>query len=73
MPANENPALAGGVSEDGHAATLIVSEDTSTTTPAQEQVLINLREAGATATHTHGLDQAIRVLESWGLLRGRSS
>ena len=28
---------------------------------------------GATATHTHGLDQAIRVLESWGLLRGRSS
>jgi ParB-like chromosome segregation protein Spo0J len=35
MPTNENPALAGGVSEDGHAATLIVSEDTSTTAPAQ--------------------------------------
>ena len=35
MPTNENPALAGGVSEDGHAAKLIVSEDTSTTAPAQ--------------------------------------
>ena len=30
MPTNENPALAGGVSEDGHAATLIISEDMST-------------------------------------------
>jgi ParB-like chromosome segregation protein Spo0J len=34
MPTNENPALAGGVSEDGHAATLIVSEDTPTTAHA---------------------------------------
>jgi hypothetical protein len=30
-------------------------------------VLIKLREAGAMATH--GLDQALRVLEGWGLLR----
>ena len=30
-------------------------------------------EAGAMATHAHGLDQALRVLEGWGLLRGRSS
>jgi VRR-NUC domain len=37
----------------------------------QQQVLIKLREAGAMATHCHGLDQALRVLESWGLLRGR--
>ena len=28
MPTNENPALAGGASEDGHAATLIVPEIT---------------------------------------------
>ena len=39
----------------------------------QEQVLIRLREAGAMATHAHGLDQAVRILEGWQLLRGRSS
>ena len=39
----------------------------------QEHVLIKLREAGAMATHAQGLNQAIRVLEGWGLLRGRSS
>jgi hypothetical protein len=42
-------------------------------TEAQEHVLGKLREAGATATHAHGLDQAIRVLEAWGLLKGRVS
>jgi hypothetical protein len=41
-------------------------------TEAQERVLIELREAGATATHAHGLDQALHLLETWGLLRGRS-
>jgi hypothetical protein len=40
---------------------------------AQEHVLIKLREAGAMATHAHGLDQALRILEGWQLLRGRSS
>jgi ParB-like chromosome segregation protein Spo0J len=35
MATNENPALAGGVSEDGQAATLIVSEDTPTTSLVQ--------------------------------------
>jgi VRR-NUC domain len=39
----------------------------------QERVLIKLREAGAMATHAHGLDQALRVLEGWGLLRGSAS
>ena len=42
-------------------------------TEAQEHVLIKLRAAGATATHAHGLDQALRILECWGLLQGRSS
>ncbi len=35
MATNENPALAGGVSEDGQAATLIVSKDTPTTSLVQ--------------------------------------
>ena len=39
---------------------------------AQQDVLIRLREAGATATHTHGLDQALQILERWQLLRGRA-
>jgi VRR-NUC domain len=39
----------------------------------QQDVLIKLREAGAMATHCHGLDQALRVLEGWGLLRGLAS
>jgi hypothetical protein len=38
----------------------------------QERVLIALRAAGALATHAHGLDEAIRLLEAWGLLKGRA-
>jgi hypothetical protein len=41
--------------------------------PAQEQVLIALRAAGASACHCHGLTQALRLLEGWKLLRGQSS
>jgi hypothetical protein len=39
----------------------------------QERALIKLREAGAMATHCHGLDQALRLLEAWGILKGRVS
>ena len=39
---------------------------------AQQDLLIRLREAGATATHAHGLDQALHILERWQLLRGRA-
>lgn len=38
--------------------------------PEQERVLIALREAGASATHAHGLDQALAILTAWGLLKG---
>jgi hypothetical protein len=40
--------------------------------PAQEETLIALRAAGATACHVHSLDQGLRLLEAWGLLRGRT-
>jgi hypothetical protein len=40
---------------------------------AQERALIELRAAGAMATHAHGLDQALRILEGWGILRGAAS
>jgi VRR-NUC domain len=39
---------------------------------AQQDALIRLRDAGATATHAHGLDQALQILERWQLLRGRA-
>lgn len=39
-------------------------------TPAQEEVLVALREAGAIATHAHGLDQALHWLQAHGLLKG---
>jgi hypothetical protein len=39
---------------------------------AQEQVLVRLREAGAFASHVHGLDQALAWLEAHGLFVGRS-
>src|SRR5262245_17133005 len=42
-------------------------------TENQERALIALREAGAEATHAHGIDQALQILERWGLLRGRSA
>ncbi len=61
------------VLRQGHLFGLELKAEGGELSPAQEQVLIKLREAGATATHAHGLDQAIRVLESWGLLRGRAS
>jgi hypothetical protein len=59
--------------KDGRAYALELKAEGGKLTEAQEQVLIRLREAGAMATHAHGLDQAIHILEAWGLLRGRSS
>jgi hypothetical protein len=59
--------------KDGRTYALELKAESGKLTEAQEQVLIRLREAGAMATHAHGLDQALRVLEGWGLLRGRSS
>jgi hypothetical protein len=59
--------------KDGKTYALELKAEGGKLTQAQEQALIRLREAGAMATHAHGLDQALRVLESWGLLRGRSS
>jgi hypothetical protein len=37
--------------------------------PAQEQTLASLRSAGALTAVAVGLDDALRVLEGWGLLR----
>jgi hypothetical protein len=55
--------------KDGRAYFLELKAKGGRLSQAQESVLIALREAGATAAHAHGLDQALRVLEGWGLLR----
>jgi hypothetical protein len=59
--------------KDGRTFALEIKAPGGKLSSAQEGALIALREAGAVATHAHGLDQALRVLEAWGLLRGRVS
>jgi hypothetical protein len=59
--------------KDGRTYALEIKAEGGRLSPAQEQVLVALRAAGATATHCHGLDQAIRILEGWNLLKGRAS
>jgi hypothetical protein len=58
---------------DGRTYALEIKAEGGRLTEAQERVLIALREAGATASHAHGIDQALRLLEAWGLLKGRAS
>jgi hypothetical protein len=57
-----------------HKGTLFCVElkaETGRLSPAQEQVLIALRKAGAVASHVHGIDQALDWLERHELLVGR--
>jgi hypothetical protein len=59
--------------KEGRAYCLELKPEGRQLSEEQEQVLIRLRECGAMASHAHGLDQAIRILEGWGLLRGIAS
>jgi hypothetical protein len=59
--------------KDGRCFALEIKAEGGRLSEAQEQALIALRDAGATAVHAHGLDQCLRLLEAWGLLRGRAS
>ena len=58
--------------KDGKAYFLELKAEGGKLTEKQEQVLTELRSCGAMATHAHGLDQALRILEGWQLLRGTS-
>jgi hypothetical protein len=59
--------------KDGKTYALELKAKGGRLSEAQEHVLTKLRDAGASATHAHGLDQAIRILEGWGFLKGHSS
>jgi hypothetical protein len=41
-------------------------------TPAQQVAISQIKAAGGCATWAEGLDEAISILEMWGLLRGRA-
>jgi len=56
--------------KDGRAYFLELKAEGGRLSVHQDCMLIALRDAGAMATHAHGLDQALRILEGWGLLRG---
>jgi hypothetical protein len=55
---------------EGHFFALELKTENGRLSDAQQGVLIRLRDAGATAMHTHGLNQALEMLERWEFLRG---
>jgi hypothetical protein len=57
----------------GRVYTLELKAGRGRLTDVQRVVHERLRKAGANVAVAHGIDQALRVLESWGLLKGRSS
>jgi VRR-NUC domain len=59
--------------KDGRTYALELKAEGGRLSEAQERALIELRDAGAMATHAHGLDQALRILACWGLLQGHAS
>jgi hypothetical protein len=58
--------------KDGQVYALELKAPGGRLTPAQEGVLVALRAAGAIATHCHGIDHALQILERWQLLRGHA-
>jgi hypothetical protein len=56
--------------KNGQLFALELKPENGRLTETQERTLTALRDAGAAATHCHGLDQALQILERWGLLRG---
>ena len=59
--------------KDGALYCMELKADTGRVTPIQYEVLGRLEKAGAYTAICHGLDPAIRVLEAWGLLRGKAT
>jgi hypothetical protein len=58
---------------DGRAFALELKSERGRPTAAQMQFLSDFRAAGGEASIASGLDQALRILEVWGLLRGRAA
>jgi hypothetical protein len=57
---------------DGRAFALELKAERGRPTAAQMNFISEFRAAGGEASIANGLDEAMRLLEAWGLLRGRS-
>ena len=57
---------------DGRAFALELKTERGRPTASQMQFISEFRAAGGEASIASGLDQALRTLETWGLLRGRA-
>ena len=58
---------------DGRAFALELKTERGRPTAAQTQFISEFRAAGGEASIANGLDQALRTLETWKLLRGRAA
>jgi len=56
---------------DGRAFALEIKSEAGRASESQLEMLNRLSEAGCFTALVHGLDRALAVLESWGLLKGR--
>jgi hypothetical protein len=57
---------------DGKAYALELKKPGGRATAAQTEFLADMERAGAYCAVAEGLDPALKTLEAWGLLRGRS-
>lgn len=57
---------------DGHTYALELKATGNKPTPTQSETMAVMERAGATVAVAVGLDDALRQLEQWGLLRGRT-
>jgi hypothetical protein len=58
---------------DGRAFALELKTERGRPSAAQMQFISEFRAAGGEASIVNGLDQALRTLETWKLLRGRAA
>jgi hypothetical protein len=59
--------------QDGRAFALELKTERGKPTAAQMQFISDFRTAGGEASVANGLSEALRTLETWGLLRGRAA
>jgi hypothetical protein len=57
---------------EGKSYALELKAEGGETTPAQIEMLTRLKDAGVLTAVGTGIDNAIAILEDWGLLRGKA-
>lgn len=57
----------------GHCFALELKTETGKLSDNQHAVLARLKDCGATCAVAFGLDAALRQLEAWGILKGRTA